>query len=331
MMQADVDYVEALAKSVLAGERRGLAKGVTLLESTLHAHTCQAQALLERILPRTGSSIRVGVTGVPGVGKSTFVDALGALLISMGRQVAVLAVDPSSTLSGGSILGDKTRMPRLAVSERAFVRPSPSRGNLGGVARSTREALLLCEAAGFDVVLVETVGVGQSEVAVAGMVDVFLLLMLARAGDELQGIKRGILEMADLVAITKADGDNVAHAENACLLYSQALGLLHGNSGSPPPRVVTLSAIADRGIEQVWQLIQDRHDAMRSDGVLERKRVTQRRTWFFDTLENAVRSEFFGRAGVRLHLSEIAGLVERSEITPEDGAARLLALQTPQS
>ncbi|HYQ45376.1 MAG TPA: methylmalonyl Co-A mutase-associated GTPase MeaB [Polyangiaceae bacterium] len=326
-MRPEGDLVEELATRVLAGERRGLAQAVTLVESTLPAHTERAQRLLERILPHTGASVRVGVTGVPGVGKSTFVDALGAHLLSLGKRVAVLAIDPSSSVSGGSILGDKTRMPRLAISERAFVRPSPSSGALGGVARSTREASLLCEAAGFDVVLIETVGVGQSEIAVAGMVDVFLLLMLARAGDELQGIKRGILELADLVAITKADGDNAPHAENARLLFSQALALLHGNTDAGAPPVVTVSALESRGIEPLWQLIQQRHDALRDSGALARKRSSQRHTWFLEVLENAVRARFFADRAVSAHLAEVSAQVARAEITPEEGARRLLELQ----
>lgn len=327
-MKPEADLVEDLATRVLAGERRGLAQAVTLVESTLPAHAEKAQRLMERILPHTGGSLRVGVTGVPGAGKSTFVDALGAHLLSLGKRVAVLAIDPSSSVSGGSILGDKTRMPRLGVSERAFVRPSPSSGTLGGVARSTREASLLCEAAGFDVVLIETVGVGQSEIAVAGMVDVFLLLMLARAGDELQGIKRGILELANVVAITKADGDNTSHAENARLLFSQALALLHGNTEAVAPPVVTVSALENRGIEPLWQLIQQRHEAQRASGGLARKRSSQRRTWFMQVLEDAVRARFFAQPAVSAQLAGVGEQVARAEITPEEGVRRLLALQT---
>lgn len=326
-MQSDAELVEDLATRLLAGERRALAQAVTLVESTLAAHTRRAGLLLKRILPHTGGSVRVGVTGVPGVGKSTFVDALGLHLLSAGMRVAVLAVDPSSSVSGGSLLGDKTRMPRLASAERAFVRPSPSSGALGGVARSTREALLLCEAAGFDVVLIETVGVGQSEITVAGMVDVFLLLMLARAGDELQGIKRGILELADLVAITKADGDNAVHAENARSLFSQALALLHGNSDAKAPAVLAVSALEDRGIEPLWQLIFGQHQRMRNDGALELKRTAQRRTWFMEVLKNALTARFFDNPVVRAQLDEMAERVARAETTPEDAAQRLLELE----
>src|SRR5512145_2668124 len=217
--------VEALAAAVCARDRRALAKAITLVESTRADHQESAQRLLEVLLPRTGTAARVGVSGVPGVGKSTFIEAFGLYLIGLGKRVAVLAVDPSSARSGGSILGDKTRMPRLSATPEAFIRPSPSGGSLGGVARRTREAMLLCEAAGYDVVIVETVGVGQSEYAVASMVDFFLVLMLAGAGDELQGIKKGILELADALAINKADGDNVARAERAAAEYRGALRL----------------------------------------------------------------------------------------------------------
>src|SRR5881628_1037098 len=221
---------EALAADVRAGDRRALAKAITLVESTRPDHEEAAQRLLGLLLPHTGGAVRVGVSGVPGVGKSTFIEALGLYLIGLGKRVAVLAVDPSSALSGGSILGDKTRMPRLAAAPDAFIRPSPSAGSLGGVTRRTREALLVCEAAGYDVVLVETVGVGQSEYAVASMVDFFLVLMLAGAGDELQGMKRGILELADAVAINKADGDNTTPAAHAAAQYRSALNLLRPGS-----------------------------------------------------------------------------------------------------
>ncbi|HMJ14769.1 MAG TPA: methylmalonyl Co-A mutase-associated GTPase MeaB, partial [Polyangiaceae bacterium] len=215
MSESEPNQVAELARKLCQGERRALARAITLVESTRADHQAEARLLLDCILPHTGKAVRVGISGVPGVGKSTFIDVFGARLVESGKRVAVLAIDPSSSISGGSILGDKTRMPRLTALENAFVRPSPSRGSLGGVARRTREALLLCEASGYDVILIETVGVGQSEYAVAAMVDVFLLLMLAGAGDELQGIKRGILELADVVAITKADGDNEPRAESA--------------------------------------------------------------------------------------------------------------------
>src|SRR3989454_5559301 len=243
---------EALAADVRAGSRRALAKAITLVESTRADHQHAAQRLLELLLPDTGHAVRVGISGVPGVGKSTFIEAFGLHLIGMGKRVAVLAVDPSSARSGGSILGDKTRMPRLSASTDAFIRPSPSAGSLGGVTRRTREALLVCEAAGYDVVLVETVGVGQSEVAVASMVDFFLVLMLAGAGDELQGIKKGILELADCLAVNKADGDNVAKAEQAAAQYRAALNLLGPGGSRWEPPVLTISGLHVIGIDRVW-------------------------------------------------------------------------------
>src|SRR5256712_1071547 len=248
---------EALAADVRAGSRRALAKAITLVESTRADDERGAQGRLEVRRPAAGRAARVGVGGVPGVGKSTFIEAFGLHLIGLGKKVAVLAVDPSSALSGGSILGDKTRMPRLAAAPEAFIRPSPSAGSLGGVTRRTREALLVCEAAGYDAVLVETVGVGQSEFAVASMVDFFLVLMLAGAGDELQGIKKGILELADVLAINKADGENVRPAEQAAAQYRSALRLFrHASAGWDPP-VVTVSALEGRGEAKGWPALGD--------------------------------------------------------------------------
>jgi LAO/AO transport system kinase len=246
----------ALADGVLAGDRRSLAKAITLVESSRPDHRDLAQELVERLLPRTGGASRVGITGVPGVGKSTFIEAFGLHLIDAGHRVAVLAVDPSSSISGGSILGDKTRMPRLSAAEASFIRPSPAGGALGGVASHTREAMLLCEAAGYDVVLVETVGVGQSEYVVASMVDFFLVLMLPGAGDELQGIKRGILELADALAINKADGENVPRAERARAEYLAAFHLLRSGGAWDPP-VITVSAAESRGMDEVWRIVGD--------------------------------------------------------------------------
>src|SRR5258705_7646564 len=246
---------EALAAEVRAGSRRALAKAITLVESTRADHQEEAQRLLELLLPHTGGAVRGGISGVPGVGKSTFIEAFGLHLVGLGKRVGVLAVDPSSAVSGGSILGDKTRMPRLAAAPEAFIRPSPAAGSLGGVTRRTREALLVCEAAGYDAVLVETVGVGQSEFAVASMVDFFLVLMLAGAGDELQGIKKGILELADALAINKADGDNVAHATQAAAQYKSALMLFRHTSLTWDPPVVTVSALESRGMDRVWAIV----------------------------------------------------------------------------
>src|SRR5512143_3582392 len=248
--------VDTLADGVLAGNRRALAKAITLVESTRDDHQEAAQRLLERLLPATGRAHRVGISGVPGVGKSTFIEAFGLHLVERGLRVAVLAVDPSSARSGGSILGDKTRMQRLSVSPQAIIRPSPAAGSLGGVARRTREAMLVCEAAGYDVVLVETVGVGQSEYAVASMVDFFLVLMLAGAGDELQGMKKGILELADALAINKADGDNIARAQRAAGELQLALRLFRPQSAQWEPPVLQVSALEERGMDAVWDAVQ---------------------------------------------------------------------------
>src|SRR5256712_5858831 len=262
---------EALAADVRAGSRRALAKAITLVESTRADDERGAQGRLEVRRPAAGRAARVGVSGVPGVGKSTFIEAFGLHPIGLGKKVAVLAVDPSSALSGGSILGDKPRMPRLAAAPEAFIRPSPSAGSLGGVTRRTREALLVCEAADYDAVLVETVGVGQSEFAVASMVDFFLVLMLAGAGDELQGIKKGILELADALAINKADGENVRPAEQAAAQYRSALRLFRHTSPGWDPPVVTVSALEGRGMDEVWSIIADHRARLRASGHLQRQ------------------------------------------------------------
>src|SRR5206468_2321059 len=296
---------EALAADVRAGSRRALAKAITLVESTRADHQRAAQRLLELLLPDTGRAARVGVSGVPGVGKSTFIEAFGLHLIGLGKKVAVLAVDPSSALSGGSILGDKTRMPRLAAAPEAFIRPSPSAGSLGGVTRRTREALLVCEAAGYDAVLVETVGVGQSEFAVASMVDFFLVLMLAGAGDELQGIKKGILELADALAINKADGENVRPAEQAAAQYRSALRLFRHTSPGWDPPVVTVSALERRGMDEVWSIIEDHRAKLGASGELERRRREQQRAWFWTMIDDGLKGHFLARDDVQRLLPEM--------------------------
>jgi LAO/AO transport system kinase len=321
--------IQDLARRLVEGERRALARAITLVESTRADHQQAARVLLDALLPRTGGAIRVGISGVPGVGKSTFIDAFGTLLVENGKRVAVLAVDPSSSISGGSILGDKTRMPRLAASPRAFVRPSPSQGSLGGVARRTREALLVCEAAGYDVIVIETVGVGQSEYAVAGMVDVFLLLMLAGAGDELQGIKRGILELADVIAITKADGDNERRAESARAEYKAALRLLRGAHEGGAPEVLAVSATLPRGIDRVWESVLSHRAFLERTSALGRKRAEQQKSWLFTLLEDGLRERFFSRSDVQRALPEIERAVERAEMTPTEGARRLLEFWDP--
>src|SRR5437016_4148794 len=317
--------VEALAAEVRAGNRRALAKAITLVESTRRDHQEAAQRLLEILLPHTGAAVRVGVSGVPGVGKSTFVEALGLHLIGLGKRVAVLAVDPSSALSGGSILGDKTRMPRLATAADAFVRPSPSAGSFGGVTRRTREALLVCEAAGYDVVLVETVGVGQSEFAVASMVDFFLVLLLAGAGDELQGIKKGILELADALAINKADGDNVRRADEAAAQYRAALNLLH-RGGTWEPPVLLVSALETRGMDAVWSVIEEHRRVFGASGELARKRREQQQAWFWSMIRDGLERQFLAREDVAHLLPEMERAVADGAVTPTQAARRLLGV-----
>jgi GTPase len=317
---------EALADGVRAGDRRALAKAITLVESTRADDQRSAQRLLELLLPATGKATRVGISGVPGVGKSAFIEAFGLHLIGNGKRVAVLAVDPSSALSGGSILGDKTRMPRLAVAPEAFIRPSPSAGSLGGVARRTREALLVCEAAGYDVVLVETVGVGQSEFAVASMVDFFLVLMLAGAGDELQGIKKGILELADALAINKAEGENVSRATQAAAQYRAALNLLRPSSPTWNPPVVTVSALEGRGMDTVWTIVEEHRAKLLASGGLEQKRRAQQEAWFWSMIDDGLKRHFLAREDVARLLPQMEAAVASVSLTPTEAARRLLDL-----
>ncbi|MEW5889143.1 MAG: methylmalonyl Co-A mutase-associated GTPase MeaB [Pseudomonadota bacterium] len=317
------DADRALVDGVLARSRRALAKAITLVESTRADHQVRAQAVLEALLPHTGRSIRVGISGAPGAGKSTFIEALGLHLIGRSHKVAVLAVDPSSSLSGGSILGDKTRMERLSRSHDAFIRPSPSGGSLGGVAEKTREALLVCEAAGFDVIIVETVGVGQSETAVAGMVDVFVLLQLPNAGDELQGMKKGIVELADIVVINKADIDPTA-AQFACHQMRNALSLLRSSSLHWRPPVVTVSALRHEGMDALWNEVERYRKAMADSGELEARRRRQAVDWMWTLIDSGLRLHFRRHPEVRRHLDEIHRAVERGAMTPAAAAYRLL-------
>lgn len=266
------------AKNIFSGDRRSLAKAITLVESKLDHHRQEAQVLLEEILPKTGKSIRIGITGTPGVGKSTFIETFGLNLISEGHKVAVLAVDPSSPINGGSIMGDKTRMEKLSQSESAFIRPSPSSGSLGGVAQKSRESILLCEAAGYDVILVETVGVGQSEFEVASMVDFFMVLMLPNAGDELQGIKKGILELADTIIINKVDGDSINMANQTKSHYQSALGIIHPTSFWKP-EVQLISSLENRNIDGVWNMVKKYKTEALKNGELEDKRTNQNVDW----------------------------------------------------
>ncbi len=317
---------KSLAEGVRAGDRRALAKAITLVESTRADHQATSQRLLQQLLPHTGHAVRVGISGASGVGKSTFIEAFGLYLVSLGKRVAVLAVDPSSARSGGSILGDKTRMPRLCNASGAFVRPSPSGGSLGGVARRTREALLVCEAAGYDVVLVETVGAGQSEVAVASMVDFFLVLILPGAGDELQGIKKGILELADALAVNKADGDNVERAAQAAAQYRSALNLLRHTNSSWDPPVVTVSALEAKGMDTIWSIIEDHHTRLSQSGELAQKRHEQQQTWFWSMIEEGLKQRFLARRDVQHALPQMTAAVAVARLTPVEAARGLLAL-----
>jgi LAO/AO transport system kinase len=306
------------AELVRSGDRRALAQAITLVESARPDHRVEAVALLEEVLPATGGSVRVGITGQPGAGKSTFIEALGLHLVDAGHKVAVLAVDPSSTRSGGSILGDKTRMGELAKRPEAFIRPSPSGGTVGGVARRTREALLLCEAAGHDVVIVETVGSGQSDVAVAEMVDVFVLLLPPAGGDELQGIKRGIMELADVVVVTKADGDLVPAANRTASDHRHAVHLLHG-SAEPPP-VVTASSVTGEGIDEAWQAIGAVHEGLD----LAEHRSAQARSWLWDEVRETLLDELRTNPDVADLAPELEAQVTAGELSPAAAAAKLL-------
>ncbi|MFO0998640.1 MAG: methylmalonyl Co-A mutase-associated GTPase MeaB [Alphaproteobacteria bacterium] len=314
------------AEAVRTGDRRALAQAITLVESTRADHRARAEALLGTLLRDTGRAIRIGISGVPGVGKSTFIEAFGLHIIERGHRVAVLAVDPSSKRSGGSILGDKTRMEMLARDTRAFIRPSPAGSTLGGVARRTREAALLCEAAGFDVVLIETVGVGQSETAVADMVDLFVLLIQPGGGDELQGLKRGIVELADLLVVTKADGDLAPAAGRATADYRKALTLLRQEDASWRPEVLSCSALTGEGIEAVWQAVERCRAAKEASGALERRRQDQARRWLWSEVSESLLDSVRSHPGVRSKLKAIEAEVASGRLAPGAGAARLLAI-----
>jgi LAO/AO transport system kinase len=312
---ASAPDIGALARRVRDGDRASLARAITLIESKRADHRKQAHALVQELLPLTGKAIRVGITGAPGVGKSTSIDALGTYLTGRGHKVAVLAVDPSSTRTGGSILGDKTRMARLAVDEKAFIRPSPSSGTLGGVAAMTRETMLLCEAADFDVVLVETVGIGQSETTVADMTDFFLALMLPGAGDELQGIKKGLVELADMIAVNKADGDNVRRAQAAAAEYRAALHILTPRSPNWTPPVVTYSALTGDGITDLWDQILVHRQRMTGTGELAQVRREQQVKWMWSMLEQRVFAKLHTDAGLRARLPKIEAAVAEGRLS----------------
>ncbi|MGC6470226.1 MAG: methylmalonyl Co-A mutase-associated GTPase MeaB [Flavobacteriales bacterium] len=310
-----------LSTDILTGNRSALARTITLVESTLVAHQEEAQSIIQDLLPYSGQSLRIGITGVPGVGKSTFIEALGKHLTTQGKKVAVLAIDPSSEKSGGSILGDKTRMNELSADDLAFIRPSPTAGSLGGVARRTRESIILCEAAGYEVILIETVGVGQSETVVHSMVDVFLLMMLAGAGDELQGIKRGIMEMADILLINKADGDNLLSAKKAQAQYKTALHLFPPNENGWTTPVDICSAQQKTGIAQAWQHLNDFQQWTTERGFFEKQRQEQQRYWLKHLIQEHLQSDFYQK-----HHAKIQNLEEdlaKGKLTPSQALDQL--------
>ena len=355
-MQADDAQAAAAVSGIVAStgllQRRAIAKAITLLESTRADHRREADALLTELLPHSGKSLRLGISGVPGVGKSTFIDALGQYLIGKGHRVAVLAVDPSSTVSGGSILGDKTRMERLSMDERAYIRPSPSSGTLGGVAEKTREAMLVCEAAGYDVVIVETVGVGQSEIAVQGMTDLFVLMQLPNAGDDLQAIKKGVMEVADLVLINKADIDDAAatRAQSQIMSSLRLLGM-HGKLGRPSatgghgaevghpqhgahagavwqPQVLRMSALQGQGLDAFWNAVQEFRQLQGAAGLLVQRRQEQAMAWMWERIDAGLRQAFRADAQVALALPACLAAVRSGTLAASTAARRLLALHS---
>ena len=317
--------IDSLAGKVRAGDRRALARAITLVESTRTDHRADADMLLAQLLPHTGDSIRLGISGVPGVGKSTFIEKFGLHVIGAGHRMAVLAVDPSSKRSGGSILGDKTRMPDLARKKNAFIRPSPAGGTLGGVARRTREAMLVCEAAGFDVMVVETVGVGQSETAVSDMVDMFLLLLLPGGGDELQGMKRGIIEIADLVLVNKADGDLLDEAQRTASEYANALHLLRPATANWTVTVQTCSAVTGDGIAETWATIGRYRDAMADNGEMAACRARQAQAWMWNDVGDSLLAALKAHPAVAGRLAEFEAKVMAGEMAPATAARALLA------
>ena len=320
MVQNSVPELE----QILQGNRRAIAKAITLLESTRPESFEQGQELLESLLPHSGQALRIGITGVPGVGKSTFIEAIGLFLIEQGHRVAVLAVDPSSQLTGGSIMGDKTRMNELAQHPHAFIRPSPSSGILGGVARKTRETMLICEAAGYDVVIVETVGVGQSETMVASMVDLFLLLMLPNAGDELQGIKKGVLELADLVVVNKSDGEQETLAKTAQSEYRKALHLLPSSKNSWTPQILRCSALEKRGIDKIWDSVKSFREALQNSGEWEKQRRSQTGKWMWSLVEEGLLTNFRNHPNLQKQIPELEKEVESGNMLPTTAARKLL-------
>jgi LAO/AO transport system kinase len=318
--------VAELVQGILNGDIPTLARAITLVESTNIEHYQNSNEIIDRCLPHSGNSVRIGITGVPGVGKSTFIEAFGSYLTAHGKKVAVLAVDPSSTIGKGSIMGDKTRMQELVKDKNAYIRPSPSGHSLGGVARKTRETIILCEAAGFDTILVETVGVGQSETAVHGMVDFFLLLKLAGAGDELQGIKRGIMEMADAIVINKADGHNIEPANFAKIEFTKALHLFPAKENGWTPKVLSCSALQKTGITEIWDLIQTYMDKEQGNNRVIAKRRTQNKYWLLQTIEDRLKQQFYQNIIIKSQLDPMIKLVVDGKISPFTAAEKLLSL-----
>jgi len=316
--------VDQYCEGILQGNRMVLSKAVTLIESNKAEHQQLAQEIIGRCLPYSGKSVRIGITGVPGAGKSTFIESFGTYLTSIGKKLAVLAIDPSSERSKGSILGDKTRMEELSSNPNAYIRPSPSSGSLGGVARKTRETILLCEAAGFDTLLIETVGVGQSETAVHSMVDFFLLLQIAGAGDELQGIKRGIMEMADTIVINKADGDNINRAKTAATLYRNALHLFPPSASGWIPQVITCSSLRKTGIDEIAKCIDEYFEFVKGNNYFEERRSSQSRFWMFETIEAHLKNNFYQNKQVRSALESVEKEVSRDRLSPFVAAQELL-------
>jgi LAO/AO transport system kinase len=315
---------DELVSAILKGDKTALSRAITLIESTNPVHSQKAAQVIAQCLPHANKTVRLGITGVPGVGKSTFIEAFGKFLTGLGKKVAVLAVDPSSSLSHGSILGDKTRMEELVKDENAYIRPSASGEALGGVARKTREAIILCEACGFDIIIIETVGVGQSEIAVHSMADFFLLLQIAGAGDELQGIKRGIMEMADLVVINKADGDNIKRARLAKTEYNRALHLFPAKASGWQPKVATCSALEKEGIADVWQEISTYFETVKANGFFEAKRHEQNAYWLTETVNSQLLERFYNNPDILPELAKTKNAVQNSELSPFAAAQILL-------
>lgn len=316
--------VAAYVAAIRSGDRIALGRAITMIESTRSDHQLLATQLVEACLPYTGNSIRIGITGTPGVGKSTFIEAFGNYVLTQGRKLATLAIDPTSQLTRGSILGDKTRMATLAVHPDAFIRPSPAGDSLGGVARKTRETLLLCEAAGYDIIFIETVGVGQSEIAVHSMVDFFLLLLLPGGGDELQGIKRGIVEMADMLVVNKADGDRITLAKQSKQAYRNALHLFPPKANNWIPKVVTCSALEQKGIEAVWEIVAQYYEQMQAEKLFEKNRKKQAKYWLYESIRANLLQYFFEQEAVKNNLESIEAAVLSGAISPFKGAAELL-------